>query len=260
MFPRTPPPNWRCLLKRLAERIVCEDDVRRLMETDAKPRDKVLLRLLYAAGLRVSEACGLLWRNVRPRGDSGQITVFGKNGRTRSIALTAPLWAELTALRGMAGAEEPVFPSRSGKLLDHGRVRVIVRRAGKRAGVADAVSPDWLLRHAHASHALDHCAGHARPQFRGHHQELPTRTPWATPAARFLALERFSPEPSRIGLPLSAAAVMNVSTAKYKRPKAKPIMATFTIDSDNNITAHSALPAGTNESQSFSNPKELARR
>lgn len=36
-------------------------------------------------------------------------------------------------------------------------------------------------------------------------------------------------------------------------------MATFTIDSDNNITAHASLPAGADESQSFSNPKELAK-
>jgi integrase/recombinase XerD len=84
--------------------------------------------------------------------DSGQITVFGKNGRTRSIALTAPLWAELTGVRGNAGAEQPVFPSRSGKLLDHGRVRIIVRRAAKQAGVVDAVSAHWLR------HALDHGA------------------------------------------------------------------------------------------------------
>jgi site-specific recombinase XerD len=57
-----------CYAKRLAERIVCEEDVRRLVETDAKPRDRALLRLRYAAGLRVSEACRLLWRNLRPRG------------------------------------------------------------------------------------------------------------------------------------------------------------------------------------------------
>jgi hypothetical protein len=36
-------------------------------------------------------------------------------------------------------------------------------------------------------------------------------------------------------------------------------MATFTIDSDNNITALAGLPAGAEESQSFSNPKELAK-
>jgi hypothetical protein len=37
------------------------------------------------------------------------------------------------------------------------------------------------------------------------------------------------------------------------------VMSTFTIDTDNNITAHSGIPAGVDESQSFSNPKELAK-
>ena len=250
-----------CYEKRLAERIVGEGDVRRLVETDAKPRDRVLLRLLYAAGLRVSEACGLLWRNLRPRGDSGQITVFGKNGRTRSIALTEPLWSELAALRGIAGAEEPVFPSRTGRSLDRGRVRVIVRRAAKRAGIADAVSPHWL-RHAHASHALDHGAPIHLVQATLGHSSVATTSSYlhARPgdsSAHFLNLERFSPEPSRIRLRLSPTGVINVTTAKYKRPKEKTIMATFTIDSDNNITAHASLPAG--ETQSFSNAKELAK-
>ena len=36
-------------------------------------------------------------------------------------------------------------------------------------------------------------------------------------------------------------------------------MATFTIDSDNNITAHAGLPAGADNSQSFTNQKELAK-
>jgi hypothetical protein len=36
-------------------------------------------------------------------------------------------------------------------------------------------------------------------------------------------------------------------------------MATFTIDSENNITAHSGLPAGVDESQSFSSAKQLAK-
>ncbi len=101
----------------------------------------------------MSEACGLLWRNLHARGEAGQITVFGKNGRTRAIALPVELWTELAGRRGTAGPEKPVFPSRSGKRLDRGRVRMIIRRAAQRAGVVDGVSPHWL-RHAHASHSL----------------------------------------------------------------------------------------------------------
>jgi hypothetical protein len=52
---------------------------------------------------------------------------------------------------------------------------------------------------------------------------------------------------------------MNVTTAKHKRPKENNPMSTFTIDADNNITAHAALPAGADESQSFSSAKELAK-
>ena len=43
---------------------------------------------------------------------------------------------------GEAKAEELVFGSRSGKPLDPGRVRMIVRRAAQRAGVAESVSPE----------------------------------------------------------------------------------------------------------------------
>jgi integrase/recombinase XerD len=57
---------------RLAERIVGEPEVRRLLESSGDARDRVLMAVLYAAGLRVSEACGLLWRNVRPRGEAGK--------------------------------------------------------------------------------------------------------------------------------------------------------------------------------------------
>jgi hypothetical protein len=53
--------------------------------------------------------------------------------------------------------------------------------------------------------------------------------------------------------------VMNVTTANYKRQRRKTKMSMFTIDADNNITAHAALPAGADESQSFSTSEELAK-
>jgi len=128
--------------------------VQPLLVAQQRPRDRVLLHLLYAAGLRVSEACQLRWRNLRTNGDAGQITVFGKKGRIRwphSVRSAAITW--LVGVDGSAGADEPVFQSRSGKILDRGRVRTIVRQAAAQAGVR-GVSPHWL-RHAHASHALD---------------------------------------------------------------------------------------------------------
>jgi len=62
----------------LAERIISEADVHQLLAHERHPRNKMLLLLIYAAGLRVSEACGLAWRDVVGREDGGQITVFGK--------------------------------------------------------------------------------------------------------------------------------------------------------------------------------------
>jgi hypothetical protein len=153
----------------------------------------MLLHLLYLAGVRVSELCGLRWRNLRAQGDAGQVTVFGKGGRTRAIALPATVWAALAGLRGQAGAEEPVFPSRSGRALDRGRVRTIVRQAAEGVGVDAHISPHWL-RHAHASHALDHGAPVHLVQATLGHSSVATTSRYlhARPgdsSARFLAVE-----------------------------------------------------------------------
>ncbi len=139
----------------LAERILSESDVHRLMAQEPHPRNRVLLRLMYAAGLRVSEACGLKWRDVVEREGAGQITVYGKGGKTRVVLLSPETWAELIFLKGEGCAEDPVFASRKGKgHLHPSQIKRIVEAAGKRAGIEAAVSPHWL-RHAHASHALD---------------------------------------------------------------------------------------------------------
>jgi len=58
-----------------AERILDEEAVLRLIALEPKPRNRALLRLLYAAGLRVSEATALRWRDTAARNDAGQVTV-----------------------------------------------------------------------------------------------------------------------------------------------------------------------------------------
>ena len=139
----------------LAERIVTEADVHRMLALETEPRNRVLLNLLYVAGLRISEVVGLTWRDCAARDDAGQITVFGKGGKTRVVLLPVSTWCALSGMRADAQADAPVFRSRKGGgALDPSAVHRVVKAAAERAGLDPAVSAHWL-RHAHASHSLD---------------------------------------------------------------------------------------------------------
>jgi len=142
---------------RLAERILPEADLHRILSLELHPRNRAILTLLYASGVRVSELCALRWRDLQPNGEAGQITVFGKGGVTRAIQIPASVWKLVNGLRDDAEPGHPVFLSR--KVKNGGQLRPlavlrIVRQAARRAGVELPVSPHWF-RHAHASHALD---------------------------------------------------------------------------------------------------------
>jgi integrase/recombinase XerD len=143
---------------RLNERILSEADLHRILTLEADPRNRTMLTLLYASGIRVSELCTLAWRDVQPNAEGGQITVFGKGSKTRTIQLPPSVWKLVCALHDSnANPNSAVFRSRKAKpggFLQPLAVLRIVRTAAKRAGIQLPVSPHWF-RHAHASHALD---------------------------------------------------------------------------------------------------------
>lgn len=142
----------------LAARILEESEVHAMINLAPKARDRLLLRILYASAARVSELCALTWADVQPNGDSGQLTLFGKGGKTRAVKLSKATWQALQTYHQNhcqeANAGSPIFTSQKGGPLDPSQVHRIVRVAAQRAGIAGNVSPHWL-RHSHASHALD---------------------------------------------------------------------------------------------------------
>lgn len=145
----------------LHERILSETEVQSIIAQELCDRNRVILLLLYASGLRVSELCQLTWKDLKPRGDSGQVTVLGKGGKTRTVLLPGAVWNEIMHLRLYAHSGDAVFCSREGddkgRHLDRTQVYRIVAAAAKRAGIDAKVSPHWL-RHSHASHSLEHGA------------------------------------------------------------------------------------------------------
>ncbi len=138
----------------LAERIMGVPALVRMLAMEDDPRNHALLTLLYAAGLRVSEACGLRWRDLQPRDVGGLVTIFGKGSKTRHLLLPQSVWDELASLRGEVAENVPVFPSRMrGRSLSSAQAWRIVKAAAARAGLPKAISPHFL-RHAAASHAI----------------------------------------------------------------------------------------------------------
>src|SRR5579872_1040488 len=95
----------------LAQRILEESEVARLIDAAPEGRNRVLLKLLYVSGVRVSEICGLKWCDAMARQEGGQITVFGKGGKTRTVLLKPKIWQQLVSIKGEAKAVDPVFRS-----------------------------------------------------------------------------------------------------------------------------------------------------
>lgn len=134
----------------LAQRILSEDEVRRLIAAAPDARGRALLRLLYGGALRISEACGLRWRDVQPRGQGAQLAVWGKGSKSRYVIVSG---AVLDALRAVQPAEpDPEAPVLGGMTRQDGWA--VVKAAARAAGISGDASPHWL-RHSHASHALD---------------------------------------------------------------------------------------------------------
>jgi integrase/recombinase XerD len=152
----------------LNERILSELEVQTMIALETDPRNRLILRLLYSGGLRVSELSTLTWKDLKERGESGQVTVYGKGRKTRTVLVKQDVWLELVKLRGARSSDDPVFQSRKGGHINRHQLWRIVSAAAKRAGIEGNVSPHWL-RHAHASHSLDRGAPiHLVQQTLGH--------------------------------------------------------------------------------------------
>jgi integrase len=131
-------------------------DVERIREQMPTPRDRVLVSLLAYSGQRPEEALPLRWSDlgraiaVSRTFTHGELRERTKTRRIRSVEIVAPLAADLDALRPRAfGADELVFPSPTGLLLDlHNWRERVWKPAAKAAGVK-AVPYD--LRHTYVS-------------------------------------------------------------------------------------------------------------
>jgi len=157
-------------VRRLPETLDVDETVRLLEaasgvvpDEPVRIRDRALLELLYAAGLRISEALGLDREDLSL--DGGFVRVIGKGDKERLVPVgevalewltrylddVRPEWLALHHVEPVRGG--PLFLSNHGRRLGRQQAWTIVKHASTDAGLPERVTPH-TLRHSFATHLL----------------------------------------------------------------------------------------------------------
>ncbi len=183
---RTTDPTARVESPRLGRPLpksLTETEVERLLAapetgTDLGLRDRAMLELLYATGLRVSELVGLGVLQVNL--DMGVVRVEGKGGKERLVPMgeAAQYWlaeylkkARANILNGKAS--QALFVTARGGPMSRQAFWHNLKRYARAAGIRTALSPH-TLRHAFATHLLNHGADLRVVQMLLGHSDLST--------------------------------------------------------------------------------------
>lgn len=170
------PKAWQSL-----PRFLATEEVERLLScpdlsTDMGVRDKAMLEVLYATGLRVSEIVGLAPSNLNL--ELGFLTVFGKGSKERAVPLgqTAVHWTRkyLSLRARLAHGRETaaLFIADNGQPLTRQSFWRLVVSYGEKAGIGH-ITPH-LLRHSFATHLLENGADLRSVQMMLGHSDIST--------------------------------------------------------------------------------------
>jgi site-specific recombinase XerD len=148
-------------------------------------RDRALVRLLLAAGLRLSEAAALRLADVEIKPRSGSVTVrSGKGNKRRIVPLNADArkalgeWLEIS--RSARNDEEALFLSQKGGALSARAMAEVVAMLGSKAGL-DGLHPH-ILRHSCAKNLVDQGIGIEKVAMILGHESLETTRLYTMPS------------------------------------------------------------------------------
>jgi integrase/recombinase XerD len=156
--PKLPRSLPKSLTEKDVESLLAAPDV----ETPRGERDKAMLEILYASGLRVSELVTLKLPQVSQ--DMGVVRVLGKGSKERLVPLgeESLAWVKRYVAAGrpalLAGkGSDDLFVTSRGAAMTRQAFWHIIKRYASQAGLHATISPH-VLRHAFATHLLNHGA------------------------------------------------------------------------------------------------------
>ncbi len=141
-------------------------------------RDRTMLEVLYATGLRVSELVGLTFEQINMR--QGLIRCIGKGNKERLVPLgeVSLDWLQQYLLESRPAllngkVSDDLFPTKRGKAMTRQAFWYLIKRYAKQAAIEKDLSPH-TIRHAFATHLLNHGADLRIVQLLLGHSDLST--------------------------------------------------------------------------------------
>ena len=130
-----------------------KEEVIKLLDAIENPKHKLMIKLMYSAGFRLSELVNLKVQNLNFEENTGWIR-GGKGNKDRAFIIAQSLKSELQDYisDNKLNPENFVFEGRDGRV-SHRTIQEILKSAGKRANITKHIHPH-MLRHSFATHLV----------------------------------------------------------------------------------------------------------
>lgn len=137
--------------KKLPE-ILTINEIRKMIEVTGNIKHKLILKILYGCGLRVSEVVNLRKKDLNFDENLVHIKI-SKGKKDRFVNIPENAKEEIKSYCYLVN-DEILFPSNRGGKLTTATIQAIVKNSAKKAGIKKGVYPH-LLRHSFATHLLE---------------------------------------------------------------------------------------------------------
>lgn len=137
---------------KLSDKLINHEDIKLMCNNTYYQRDKLIIKILYSLGLRISEAINIKWTDFYNDGNFINLTVTGKGDKQRTLLITNHLYSELLALK-KEGIEYIFTAYDRPTPLTRQSVNILLTKLQKKLGLETRITPH-KMRHSHATTSI----------------------------------------------------------------------------------------------------------
>lgn len=154
--------------RRTASMRIDHDDIKNMIDGATSDRNRLIIKMMYFLGLRVSETIKIKWSDFYRDGGETKVFIAGKGNKERSLIVPSELWQELLTIKTEDNQTFVFTAYRRDEQLNRVAVNMMLDRLKKRLKIDNNIHPH-KLRHEHSMTSLDNgCDVHLLSRSLGH--------------------------------------------------------------------------------------------